>query len=80
MHELIFVPIVLFVLFVAPLWLWLHYREKQRLREAAAGPRAGEPVAGNPELTRTAERLEQRVAALEALLDAESPDWRKRSE
>jgi phage shock protein B len=74
--EVIVVPFILFVLFVAPLWLWLHYREKQRLRELAAGVSAG-PTAGASELARTAERLEQRVAALEALLDAESPDWRK---
>jgi phage shock protein B len=77
--EVIVVPFILFVLFVAPLWLWLHYREKQRLRDVAAGLAAG-PSAGSAELTRTAERLEQRVAALEALLDAESPDWRKRRE
>jgi len=75
-NEIIFVPIILFILIVAPIWLWLHYREKQRQREAAAGP----APAGSPELARTAERLEDRVAALEALLDAEVPDWRKRRE
>lgn len=77
MHEIIFVPIILFILIVAPIWLWLHYREKQRQREAAG---AGQAVAGSGELARTAERLEERVAALEALLDAEMPDWRKRRE
>jgi phage shock protein B len=74
--EIIFVPVILFVLFVAPIWLWLHYREKQRQREALAGLVPG----GSPELARTAQRLEDRVAALEALLDAEMPDWRKRRE
>jgi phage shock protein B len=75
-QEIIFVPIILFILIVAPIWLWLHYREKQRQREAVAGLAPG----GSPELARTAERLEDRVAALEALLDAEVPDWRKRRE
>ena len=56
-----------FMLFVAPVWLWLHYRrggmsraEQQRLE------------AGMASLTATAQRLESRVATLErALLDAE---------
>lgn len=80
MPEVIVVPFILFVLFVAPLWLWLHYREKQRLRDIAAGMAGATPAAGATELSRTAERLEQRVSALEALLDAESPDWRKSRE
>lgn len=77
MNELIFVPIVLFTLFVAPIWLWLHYREKQRQREAAS---QGQVATGSGELADTASRLEQRVAALEALLDAEMPAWRNRRE
>lgn len=56
-----------FMLFVAPVWLWLHYRrggigkaERQRLEAGMAG------------LAATAQRLEARVATLErALLDAE---------
>lgn len=75
MHEIVFVPLILFILFVAPLWLYLHYREKQRLREAAGGAPAS---AASAELVNQAERMEQRIAALEALLDAESPDWRTR--
>lgn len=77
MNEIVFVPVILFTLFVAPIWLWLHYREKQRQRDAAG---VGRAVAGSGELARTAERLEERVTALEALLDAEMPDWRKRRE
>lgn len=77
MPEIVFVPLILFTLFVAPVWLWLHYREKQHQREAA---RSGVAAAGTGELVRQAERMEQRIAALEALLDAESPDWRNRRE
>lgn len=77
MNEIVFVPVILFTLFVAPIWLWLHYREKQRQREAS---NQGQVAAGSGELVDTASRLEQRVAALEALLDAEMPDWRKRRE
>jgi len=76
-NEIVFVPVILFTLFVAPIWLWLHYREKQRQREAA---NQGQVATGSGELVDTAARLEQRVTALEALLDAEMPDWRKRRE
>lgn len=27
------VPLVVFLLFVAPLWLWLHYRSKRQVGE-----------------------------------------------
>lgn len=77
MNEIVFVPVILFTLFVAPIWLWLHYREKQRQRDAAS---RGQVAMGSGELIDTAARLEQRVAALEALLDAEMPAWRNRRE
>ncbi|MBI2384259.1 MAG: envelope stress response membrane protein PspB [Gammaproteobacteria bacterium] len=71
--ELIFVPIVLFLIFVAPLWLFLHYRERQRLRELAAPKGSG---AAGADLTALAQRMERRIEALESLLDAETPGWR----
>ena len=77
MSEAIFVPVILFIIFVAPIWLWLHYRERQRERDQAGKVQV---VADSTGLAETAARMEQRVAALEALLDAESPDWRKRNE
>ncbi len=57
---------------VLPLWLILHYWSKRR----------NLPVAGPDEAVRlqrlahTAERLSQRVSALEAILDNQSPGWR----
>lgn len=35
-------------------------------------------VTANADLVRQAERMEQRIEALEKILDAESPGWRKR--
>ncbi|HUS25618.1 MAG TPA: envelope stress response membrane protein PspB [Candidatus Binatia bacterium] len=77
-HELFFVPIILFVLFVAPLWLVLHYRERARRDQpdvAGPAPAAG---AAPAELGAVAARMEKRIAALESVLDAESPGWRQR--
>ncbi|MGC9269999.1 envelope stress response membrane protein PspB [Acidiphilium sp.] len=56
-----------FMLFVAPLWLWLHYR-----RGGANRAEIQRLEAGLTTLAATAQRLEQRVATLErALLDAD---------
>lgn len=73
---MIFVPLVLFILFVAPLWLILHYRARARDAKHQV------PDAAAPELqtlSQAAEKMERRIASLEALLDAESPGWRTRN-
>ena len=83
MNEVFVAPIVIFMVFVAPIWLWLHYREKQRERERNAAkdlPQGAASPEASADLANVAVRLEQRIEALEALLDAESPDWRKRRE
>ena len=74
-HDLIFAPVILFILFVAPLWLILHYRERSRRRDATTTVQSS---AGTPELAATAVKMEKRITALEAVLDAESPGWRQR--
>ena len=32
-HELIFVPLILFMIFVAPLWVIMHYRSKGKMQQ-----------------------------------------------
>lgn len=67
------IPLTFFVLFVLPVWLWLHYSnranqgqlsqsERQRLRQ----------------LTEEATRMGERIQTLENILDAGHPDWRER--
>lgn len=73
---MIFVPLILFILIVAPLWLILHYRSKARDARHAVPETAAPELAS---LNEAAEKMEQRIAALEALLDAESPGWRSRN-
>jgi phage shock protein B len=67
--------LILFVLIVMPIWIFLHYR--QRARQLMPPPPVSTADAGD--LTLKAERMEQRITALEAMLDAESPGWRKNS-
>lgn len=71
----IFVLAIVFMSVVAPIWIIAHYvtlwrieKRKDTLSEAAKDEAVG--------LKDTAEKLEQRVAALEQLLDAELDGWR----
>jgi phage shock protein B len=73
--ELLFVPAVLFMVIVAPLWLIFHYITVWKTQRNAG--RADEGAMTR--MSETARRLESRVAALERLLDAEAPGWRSKS-
>nr|WP_086940533.1 envelope stress response membrane protein PspB [Thaumasiovibrio occultus] len=66
------VPLVIFMLIVAPLWLVLHYRSK---RHMADGFQQAD-VEQIEELSKRAVAMRQRISALEKILDAESPGWR----
>ena len=72
------VSIVLFVLFVLPIWLLLHYRSRSLKLVPEPAPQArtvsSEDLA---DLLRLAERIEHRLDAVETLMDAERPHWRK---
>ena len=74
------VPGVVFLVFIAPLWLVFHYLTAwKRMRAGTAGP--GKVVIDRAELERMRElgdQLEQRIESLETILDDEAPEWRKR--
>jgi phage shock protein B len=72
--KLLFVPAVLFMLVVAPLWLIFHYITLWRTQKHAG--RADTSALNG--MWNTAQRLEGRVMALEKLLDAEVPGWRSK--
>lgn len=69
-------PIIVFLLFIAPIWLILHYRSRNKI---SAGLNEEERDSLR-DLARTAERMQERVRTLEAILDAEHPSWRRKSE
>jgi phage shock protein B len=69
------IPIILFLVFVAPIWLIMHYRSKRQL---AQGLSESEIQQLN-NLAHKAETLGERVKTLEAILDAEAPEWRNRA-
>ena len=69
-----FVPTVLFVLIVAPTWIYMHYRSKQRAQGALSENEREELESLNLQ----AERMIERIDTLEAILDSETPGWRNR--
>lgn len=72
--ELLFVPLVVFMAVVAPLWLVLHYLTRWRATKTLSS----EDETMLLELWQSAKRMEQRIAALETILDHDAPGWRGR--
>ncbi|HVT52099.1 MAG TPA: envelope stress response membrane protein PspB [Dongiaceae bacterium] len=72
--EFLFVPAILFMAIVAPLWLIFHYVTLWRTQKHAG--RVDQTTLND--MWGTAHKLETRVNALEKLLDAEVPGWRSR--
>ncbi|MCA7012953.1 envelope stress response membrane protein PspB [Dickeya dadantii] len=67
------IPLTVFLLFVAPLWLWLHY-SRRRNRSPQWDPAERQRLV---RLTEDAQRMRERIDALEQILDAEHPNWRQ---
>ncbi len=72
--ELFSVPAILLVIVVLPLWLVFHYVTKWKTLKQSG--HVDQQTLG--EMWSTARRLEQRVQALETILDAEAPGWRNK--
>jgi phage shock protein B len=71
-EELIMVPVIIFMLLVAPIWLILHYRSKRQINQGFSE----EEYTQLSELSELADKMTDRIKTLEAILDAETPDWR----
>ena len=71
--AVILVPSIVFMVIVAPLWVWLHYRSKRRAQAALT-----ESERDNLEaLLLKSEAMMERIDTLESILDAQTPEWRK---
>ncbi|NRA55280.1 MAG: envelope stress response membrane protein PspB [Gammaproteobacteria bacterium] len=74
LNNLTILPI-LFLIFVAPLWLFLHYRSKRQVSQGLSY----EQVEQLTVLSGQADTMAKRISVLELLLDHEAPHWRERS-
>lgn len=76
----LFVPLVIFLVIVLPVWIVFHYLTKwKQMKAGELGE--GRVAVDRKELklmSDTAKKLEQRIASLEKILDEESPGWRNR--
>jgi phage shock protein B len=70
--QFLSVPAILFTVVVAPLWLIFYYVTKWKTQRQVG--RLDEKTLN--EMYGIAHRLENRIAALEKLLDIEAPGWR----
>ncbi|MDG1467855.1 MAG: envelope stress response membrane protein PspB [Glaciecola sp.] len=66
------VPMILFMLFVAPTWLILHYRGKRQINKGLSE----NDYKDLQMLADKAEKMSERINTLETILDSEAPQWR----
>ena len=71
--EFFFVPIVIFLVVVAPIWIIAHYLTRWR----SAKSLSSEEEKMLAELWEGADRMEGRIKNLESILDIDDGDWRK---
>ena len=69
---MIFVPTIVFLVVVAPIWIILHYKSKGSLVHGLSNSER----ADLDEMIETASKMAARIETLESILDVESPQWR----
>jgi phage shock protein B len=72
--EAVIAPLMVFMIFIAPLWLILHYRSKKQVSQGLSEHEHHQLI----ELSNKAEKMAERVQTLESILDAEAPQWRSK--
>jgi len=70
--DIIIAPVIIFMIIVAPIWLILHYRSKRQVSQGLSE----EEYVELSELSALADTMVDRIKTLEAILDAETNDWR----
>ena len=76
LFVLIFIPTIVFLVVVAPLWIILHYNSKKKMTRQLSDEDQDELQS----LADQAGDMAKRIETLEAILDADTPNWRNRSD
>lgn len=71
--KFLFVPTILFLVIVAPLWITMHYRSVNRSSRSLNQ----EDRESIEHMLETVDKLTDRIGALESILDLDHPDWRQ---
>lgn len=69
--KFMFVPTILFLVVVAPMWITMHYRSVNRSSRGLNR----EDRESIEHMLETVDKLTDRIGTLESLLDVEHPDW-----
>ena len=70
----IMLALSVFFIFVAPLWLILHYRSQKQISKEFSDKDQEQLQA----LLQRTEALQKRIISLEEILDSEAPQWREK--
>ena len=76
MEDILVPPLIVFLIFIAPLWLILHYRSKRQINQGLSD----EEYSQLEELSELADKMADRINTLETILDSENPKWRTSGE
>ena len=74
--EALAVPLIVFCVFVAPIWIIFHYRSVARSSQSLKE----DDRENIDSMLATIDKLQDRIRALESLLDIEQPGWRTHSQ
>ena len=72
-EMLILVPLMAFIVIVAPVWIVAHYVTRWRTAKSLSD----EDEKLLADLWESLDKMESRINTLERILDAEAPHWRK---
>ena len=71
--EMLFVPMVLFMVIVAPTWVVMHYRSMNR----SSSQLSEDDRQAMEEMLVAVDQMADRIESLESILDADHPNWRQ---
>lgn len=71
--KFMFVPTILFMVVVAPIWITMHYRSVSRSSRSLSD----EDRQSIEHMLVTVDKLTDRIGTLESILDADHPDWKQ---
>lgn len=72
--QFMFVPTILFMVVVAPIWISMHYRSVNKSSRSLSE----EDRESIEHMLETVDKLTDRIGTLESILDADHPDWRQK--
>ena len=76
LFQMLLVPMILFMLIVAPTWIVMHYRSLNR----SSRPLTEEDRQSLEAMLVAVDQLADRIESLESILEADHPDWRQQQD